>query len=165
VNDAKIFAFRDQQPEACELRVLTVRDPWATMIAAGRKQWETRTRKTHFRGWVAIHAGVAMTRPQIDLAKHLGLDPRELATGRVVAIAELVATTRTVDIDLANFGKGITDEERLLGDYTPGRWAWNLRSVQAFRGPKLKGKLGLWKPTETQRAQIFACYRRTFSQH
>lgn len=42
-----------------ELRVLTVRQPWASLIAFGYKRIEVRSRPTSFRGWVAIHAAKA----------------------------------------------------------------------------------------------------------
>lgn len=151
--------------EACDaVRVLTVRDPWANLIADGRKQWETRTRATKWRGWVVIHAGLAMTRPQRDLCAKLGIDVKaHLAPGHVVAIARLVEAVPVDDMEAATFGRGISEQERALGDYTPGRWAWKLEDVRPFRGPKLKGKLGLWIPNARQHAQIFAAYRKSFS--
>lgn len=38
---------------------LTIRQPWAQLIAAGIKQWENRTWKTSYRGPLAIHAAKA----------------------------------------------------------------------------------------------------------
>lgn len=46
-----------------ELRVLTVRQPWASLIALGHKRIEVRSRPTNYRGWVAIHAGKATPDP------------------------------------------------------------------------------------------------------
>lgn len=37
-------------------RVLTVRQPWAALLAAGVKNIENRSRQTHYRGRVWIHA-------------------------------------------------------------------------------------------------------------
>lgn len=39
-------------------KALTVRQPWASLIAHGVKQVETRTRPTNHRGPLAIHAGL-----------------------------------------------------------------------------------------------------------
>jgi hypothetical protein len=154
----------DLMHEGCDaVRVLTVRDPWANLIADGRKQWETRTRATKWRGWVVIHAGVAMTRPQRDLCARLSIDPKTVAKGRVVAIARLVECVPVDDMQAATHGRGLSEQELALGDYTPGRWAWKLEDVRAFDGPALKGKLGLWIPNARQHAQIFASYRKSFS--
>lgn len=146
-----------------DVRILTVRQPWATAIAEGLKRFETRTKPTKWRGWVFIHAAKAMTREQHQLAFNMGPRESELPRGRVVAIANLRASWRTVDIDLANFGKGISADERALGDYTAGRYAWQLDDVHAFDGPPLVGKLGLWIPNARQRAQIFASYRKSLT--
>lgn len=41
------------------MRALTIRQPWATLIARGEKTIETRSWRTSYRGEVAIHAGLA----------------------------------------------------------------------------------------------------------
>lgn len=56
-----------------ELRVLTVRQPWASLIALGHKRIEVRSRATNFRGWVAIHAGKA--RPKRQRIGDLSCEP------------------------------------------------------------------------------------------
>lgn len=146
------------------LRVLTVRQPWAHFIADGLKQFETRTKPTKWRGWVAIHAGVAKTRAQRDVNAALGWVPfNELPLGRVVALARIVASWRTIDIDMANLGKGISSDERARGDFAPGRYAWQLDDVHRFEGPPLVGKLGLWIPNTTQRTRIFTAYRKSLT--
>lgn len=154
-----------------DLRVLTIRQPWASFVADGRKQWETRTRRTHWRGWVAIHAGVALPLANRCLAEFHGIDTTTMALGRVVALARLVDCCPTDsdaehpdgDLTAAKWGKGVTDDERKLGDYSPGRFGWKLADVHAFDGPKLKGKLGLFKPTARECAQIFASYTKSLT--
>lgn len=42
------------------MRGITVRQPWASLIAGGVKTIETRSRRTSYRGPVAIHAAQAM---------------------------------------------------------------------------------------------------------
>lgn len=39
------------------MKALTVRQPWASLIACGAKTIETRSWRTSYRGWLAIHAG------------------------------------------------------------------------------------------------------------
>jgi activating signal cointegrator 1 len=46
------------------VKAVTVRQPWASLLAHGHKTIETRTRPTKYRGRFAIHAGAhAMSRP------------------------------------------------------------------------------------------------------
>jgi hypothetical protein len=40
------------------MKALTVRQPWASLIAASAKTIETRSQRTHHRGPLAIHAGL-----------------------------------------------------------------------------------------------------------
>lgn len=155
----------DADPLLAEVRVLTVRQPWASLIADGRKEYETRTKPTKWRGWVFIHAGAAKTREQRHASQHLaGVAFEGLPLGRVVAIARIAASWRTADVvTMASFGKGLSAEELALGDYTPGRYAWQLQDVHAFNGPALVGKLGLWIPNDTQRTRIFNAYRKSLT--
>lgn len=49
------------------MKVLTVRQPWASLISLGVKRIETRSWSTSFRGPLAIHAGKA--KPSRDLVR------------------------------------------------------------------------------------------------
>lgn len=42
----------------CPVKALTIRQPWATLIALGVKTIETRSWRTNYRGPLAIHAGL-----------------------------------------------------------------------------------------------------------
>ncbi len=51
------------------MKVITIKQPWATLIAKGYKEYEFRTWKTKYRGDILIHAGKgtdkeAMTRSE-----------------------------------------------------------------------------------------------------
>ena len=39
------------------MKVITIRQPWATLITEGYKKYEFRSWQTHYRGEVLIHAG------------------------------------------------------------------------------------------------------------
>lgn len=44
-------------PWTSTLRALTLHQPWTTFVVAGPKTIETRSWKTSYRGWIALHAG------------------------------------------------------------------------------------------------------------
>jgi hypothetical protein len=69
------------------MKIITVRQPWAHLIASGVKNIENRSWATSYRGPVLIHAALTVNRPAC--IKH-GLDPAELEKGGVVGIAEIV---------------------------------------------------------------------------
>lgn len=59
------------------MKVLTVRQPWASLIALGAKSIETRSWPTSYRGPLAIHAGVDVT----CVRKSTRLEDRRLVLG------------------------------------------------------------------------------------
>lgn len=141
------------------MRVITVIQPWATLIALGEKRFETRSRKTNIRGNIAIHAGkridmTACEREPIKstLAKH-GYSIGNLPTGAVIAIAYLYDSypiTHVTD----NAANSINSEGTILemfdgnefhfGWYEKGRHAWYFRHVSAIEPIKAKGQQGWW---------------------
>ncbi|MEK3688583.1 ASCH domain-containing protein [Paenibacillus sp. FSL R10-2736] len=75
------------------MKCLTIRQPWATLIALGEKQIETRSWPTSYRGDLAIHAGmqvdkaICKTEPyQSVLARH-GYTADNLPSGVILAPA------------------------------------------------------------------------------
>ena len=50
------------------MKALTVKQPWATLILAGEKDVENRTRRTNYRGPLAIHVAKTASQPSGHLA-------------------------------------------------------------------------------------------------
>ena len=42
------------------MKVLTIREPWASLIINGYKEYEFRSWKTNYRGKILIHAGLKL---------------------------------------------------------------------------------------------------------
>lgn len=140
------------------MKALTIRQPWAQLIALGVKRYETRSRPTNVRGRIAIHAGRAMPRGTdlatawnwIDLDRSFSLLRLRADThwtpmprGFVIATAELVDCIPT-------YARGVPPLEHDLGDWTPGRWAWQLDDVQILAEPvPAKGRQGWWEWSES----------------
>ena len=127
------------------MKALTLRQPWASLVAAGAKRWETRSWATRYRGPLAIHAAAGW-RP-VDVAHvpwpaALAMrveDWERLPRGTVVAIAELVECLPAEAV-----APGAP--EALFGDFAPGRWAWRLEGVRSLDPPvPARGRLGLWE--------------------
>lgn len=79
------------------MKAITIRQPWATLIALGEKHFETRSWQTKYRGKLAIHAGKMIDKKACEnmfiketLAKHGILSYKELPTGVVLATVDLV---------------------------------------------------------------------------
>lgn len=99
------------------MKALSLKQPWASMVANGTKTIETRTWRTSYRGPLAIHAS------QPD--------------GRIIATAVLTDVRPMVFEDII--------PARLR--YWPGGvlFAWELRDIRLVVPPiPARGKLGLW---------------------
>jgi hypothetical protein len=68
------------------VRILSIRQPWAYLIAKGPKDIENRNWSTKYRGPFFIHASLQVD--QETCADH-GLDPSDLETGGIVGMAEI----------------------------------------------------------------------------
>lgn len=151
------------------MRCLSLWPPWGTLIAAGYKTIETRSWPTHFRGLLAIHQGLRWGPDQRAFwvkyrteAARRGLVrladlPAKPPTGCVVAVAWVIGCRATSD------GRGreadwIADLgplELLAGDYTPGRFGWQLGQVRPLDEPyRLSGRQGMWCPSREDAEEI-----------
>ena len=69
------------------MKILSIRQPWAYLIANGHKDIENRTWPTRYRGPFLIHASLALDR---DGCRKNKLRPEDLDTGGIVGMAEIV---------------------------------------------------------------------------
>lgn len=128
------------------MKALTLTQPWATLVALGHKQVETRSWRTQYRGPIAIHAAKgfpASARQFAEVERDFGRIPSQLPRGAVVCIIDLVDCRPTEDVAL-----GVSVLEYYLGDYTPGRWAWlfDPASLRVLENPiPARGALSLWE--------------------
>lgn len=129
------------------MKTLTLTQPWATLVILGIKQWETRGWFTRERGRIGIHAAKGWTRLDrefVDDLIELGILPvgTPLPLGAVLGSVRLDGLVRT---DLAVRQGYISPTEQMLGDYSPGRYAWELGDPRPLPEPlPWKGALGLW---------------------
>ena len=72
------------------------------------------------------------------------LVPRE---GQKLHYGAVLGTVEIVDcLPVEEVIPTLTERERVLGDYSPGRWAWVLKNPVMFDTPILvKGKQGWWE--------------------
>lgn len=136
-------------------RALTLTQPWATLIATGKKCVETRSWMTNYRGRLAIHAAKGFPKEARDFAsteRALGRLPARIPVGAIVATARIVDCVPTHEAAVS-----VSALERLYGDYTPGRWAWVLADIDELEEPiGALGALGLWPLSPGLRALLGA---------
>lgn len=122
------------------MRAFTVHQPYAYAIVAGLKGYETRPRRTNIRGRVAVHAGkqeITLDSMRVVVVPSAG---KKLHYGAVLGTVEIVDCLPVEEVV-----DTLTERERALGDYSPGRWAWVLKNPVMFDTPiPARGKQGWW---------------------
>lgn len=132
------------------MRAFTVYQPYAYAIVAGMKRYETRPRRTNIRGRVAVHAGKTRLMQAIMKMGLSGLEIWEMRAAvlfkKDLPLGAVVGTVEIVDcIPVEDVVDSLTEQERALGDYSPGRWAWVLKNPVMFDTPiPARGKQGWW---------------------
>mgnify|MGYP000099681018 CR=1 FL=1 len=119
------------------MKIITIKQPWAHLIAEGFKDIENRAWKTDFRGKLGIHVGKSMTDINDSLIvklierEHIPLPSIESLKNQQGFIIATVDLTR-IERDSTNFWA------------IPGQFHWKLESPQKIEPVAAIGKLGLW---------------------
>jgi activating signal cointegrator 1 len=130
------------------VRLISLWEPWATLMAIGAKRIETRSWSTRYSGWLAIHASKGGLSKRLladcldEPAFKRALFGEQLSPGCIVAVVNLVECCPTVDmIQSSAFPSAFrkypeldTAQEREFGDFSEGRWGWV--TDQLFRLPQ-----------------------------
>lgn len=137
------------------MKAITILQPWASLIACGAKQIETRSWATKYRGKIAIHAGRGIAdipdylEEAIEGALFYCHEERfieELPRGQVIAIANLVdcqLMTKELIQEKKRTVQGLN--ELAFGYWEPGRFAWILDNIRPIEPVPAKGMQRLWE--------------------
>ena len=149
------------------MKVLSIIQPWATLIALGEKRIETRSWATKHRGPLLIHSSKRIEKficdrePFYSTLHSHGIDEfAKLSTGMIIARCNLVGCYKircvrpvkrdgriiqTAFLEAGNRLIEVNGNELDFGDYTPERYAWILEDVEIISEPiPAKGQLNLW---------------------
>jgi hypothetical protein len=118
------------------MKVITIKQPWASHIAFGQKRVENRTWRTSYRGPILIHAGRGFDAHAPMLA---GVsDLRANSSGAIIGVAELFAVVS------ADEALDMLPQSSL--QFVEGEFCWLLRDVRPLKTPlPMNGRLGLWE--------------------
>jgi hypothetical protein len=147
-----------------QMKVISLLQPWATLVVIGAKKIETRSWNTKFTGPLLIHASANKKLAEEVIYKfpfnkvlvnHFNRvrEPaiEDLPFGAIIGSVDMVATFSTNDLltqkTISKKEKvwHLTDEELAFGDYSCDRYGWLLENAQQFAIPiPAKGSLSLW---------------------
>lgn len=126
------------------MKVLSIKEPYATLIASGNKLIETRSWKTNYRGEIFIHAsGTKLAKEYLTNEYVLSLITNlNLNFGNIICKANLIDCVY-MDDNFLNKIK-LSTKEYNLGLYEKGRYAWIFEDVEPIYPIPAKGKLNIW---------------------
>jgi ASCH domain len=102
------------------MKALSVREPWASLIASGKKTIETRSWRTNYRGEILICGSARPEGPSAGMA---------VCTARIVACCPMTEQ----------------DERHACCDIYRGAWSWFLADIRPLKRPfGVKGRLGFY---------------------
>ena len=119
------------------MKVLTIKNPWASLIVNNYKKYEFRSWKTNYRGKILIHAGLSSDDDTMFSEYNL-----EYIKGAIIGEADLVdcmLVTKSFDEKLKDLNAKVYSQNNV------GLYAWKLENIKKYDKPiYVKGKLGLW---------------------
>ena len=128
------------------MKVLSLREPFATLIKNGIKTIETRSWKTNYRGKLYIHASSTKMPKEYKNNKELMalVNEEDLNYGTIICSCELVDCIEMTN-EFVNNIKNNRKNEYITGKYSQGRYAWILKNIEVLDNPiEAKGHLGIW---------------------
>jgi len=127
------------------MKVLSLTEPYATLIKTGVKKIETRSWKTSYSGKLYIHASSARIpkeyRENQELMNLVNIN--ELNFGNIICSCDLVDCIEMTDEFIEKVKKN--KKEYICGVYENGRYAWILDDIEVLNDPiPAKEHLGIW---------------------
>jgi len=131
-----------------KMAALSLWQPWASLIAQGHKEFETRNWATNHRGEILICAAKKKIPRESyhylnwelkDAGVKLTLNPNKFPLGVAVAIANLVGC-----YEVNRDPSWISQKELCLGDWSPGRYVWKMADVRPLQPFPVKGQQGVF---------------------
>lgn len=125
------------------MKVITVKQPFATLIAEGLKEYEFRTWRTKFRGDILIHAGKGIDKKAMERYKHLNL---EYPSGKIIAKATITDCVYVND----NLKEQLQEKDPLVyygilqKDSDWDGYGFKLENIKKIEPIEINGKLSLW---------------------
>lgn len=128
------------------MKVLSLTEPYATLIKNGNKRIETRGWKTSYRGELYIHASSTKIPKKIRDNKELMslVKNDNLNFGNIICKCNLVDCIKMTKEYVENMKQNYY-EEYICGEYSEGRYAFILENIEILKEPiKAKGSLSIW---------------------
>lgn len=121
------------------MKTITLKQPWASLVANGYKKYEFRSWKLNYRGDILIHAGKSFDKDAMEKVKNLNLN---FPTSQIVAVVHIEDCIKLNE----EICKKINSENpQIYGNKIRTGYAWKLANIRKVNNsPIVSGKQGIW---------------------
>lgn len=121
------------------MKVITLKQPWASLVAYGYKKYEFRSWKLNYRGDIIIHAGLGVDKEAMEQVKDLNLNFPSKKLMAIVHIDDCISLNNSIS-------QAINKENPIVyGNKIRTGYAWKLSNVRLLDIPEvISGKQGIW---------------------
>lgn len=154
------------------MRILTIKQPFATLIVEGIKKYETRSRKISYRGAIAIHSSKKpVSKDEFEwisksIEKDINIKTLEYPAGKIIGFAnvtDVLAIKHNYHPgDLSNniVTSSLSNVEKNTGHWNEGHFAFELSNVKKISTPlDYQGNLGLRVPEPSLLKKLVTEYK------
>lgn len=125
------------------MKVISIKQPYASLIAYGYKEYEFRKWKTNYRGTIYIHASKEIDKEAMEKYKELNI---EYKTGCIIAKAKLTNCIEIND-DFKTYIKPKNNYPFVYNNVLSknnNKYAFELKNIEFIEPIYIKGQLGIW---------------------
>lgn len=121
------------------IRVITLKQPWASLVAEGLKKYEFRNMNYSYRGKILIHAGKGIDKEAMEMVKKYNLDYPQSKIIAEVEIVDCIKVDTKFNKMIDNLNSPVYGKKERTG------YAWKLDNIKkANNNNTINGKQGIW---------------------
>lgn len=125
------------------MKAITIKQPFASLIAAGLKEYEFRTWKTKYRGEILIHAGKGVDKKAMKKFEHLN---SEYPSGCIIAKVTLADCIKVDDELRKKLSERNAEIYSSIIKHTEWEgYGFKLENIVKTEPIPAKGKLSIWE--------------------
>ena len=121
------------------MKVITLKQPWATLVAEGIKEYEFRSWKYNYRGEILIHSGAGIDKDAMEKVKHLGLEYPKMKIIAKVKIDDCILLNEKINNEISELNPLVYGNKNRTG------YVWKLSGAKKISiDESISGKQGIW---------------------
>ena len=121
------------------MKVITLKQPWASLVAEGIKIWEFRSWKYNYRGEILIHAGAGVDKEAMKKVELLNLEYPQKKIIAKVTIEDCLELNYDLNKEIC------FSNPMVYGNKNRSVFVWKLKDAKKIDiDNTISGKQGIW---------------------